>query len=211
MRTSITVLAVLVAGLSEAELVVMSDGRALSASSHRLEGELIVLELEGGNLLGFPSSQVRAILPDEPVARLDGGRLIEAYARDPRGFGRWIAEAAARHGLDPVLLEAVVKVESNFDPAAVSPKGAQGLMQLMPATAAELQVTDPFDPAANLDGGARYLKVLLEVFAGDLGLALAAYNSGPGRVARRGEIPAIDETRRYVHRVLSFYTHAAGK
>jgi len=193
-----------------AELIVMEDGRALSARGHSYSGELIVLDLGAGNAIGFPSVQVRAILDDELPAGFEGDRLAAAYARDPKGFGPLIAEAAATHGLDPVLLEAVIQAESAFDPGAVSPKGAQGLMQLMPATAAELQVDNPFDPRANVEGGARYLKALIGVFDGDLGLALAAYNSGRGRVERSGDIPPISETRRYVQRVLSYYNKVAG-
>jgi soluble lytic murein transglycosylase-like protein len=195
----------------QAELIVFQDGRAMGARGHSYDGAMILLDLGGGNAIGFPSDQVRAILDDELPSYMEGDRLLMAYARDPKGFGSLIAEAAAKHGLDPVLLESVIRAESGFDPRAVSSKGAQGLMQLMPATAAELEVGDPFDPHANVDGGARYLRALLELFGGDMGLALAAYNSGRGRVERSGDIPPIAETRRYVQRVLSYYNKVAGK
>ncbi len=124
-------------------------------------------------------------------------------------FGGLIATTAARYGLDPALLAAVVKAESGFNPWAVSPAGAKGLMQLMDATGATMGVADPFDPIQNLDGGARYLRSLLDRF-GDPALALAAYNAGPGAVQRYGGIPPFPETQRYVARVLAFWQDLAG-
>jgi soluble lytic murein transglycosylase-like protein len=115
-----------------------------------------------------------------------------------------IKEASKKYNLPQALIKAVVKAESNIDPNAVSRAGAMGLMQLMPETAKELGVANPFDPKENIDGGVRYLKSLLDEF-GDLKLALAAYNAGPGRVRRTGGIPQIEETKRYVERVLKFY------
>jgi len=116
-----------------------------------------------------------------------------------------VAAAAKTHGLPEALLQAVIEVESNFNAGAVSPKGALGLMQLMPQTARELGVADARDPAANIDGGARYLKELLARFGNDLALALAAYNAGPAAVQRSGAIPQFSETQRYVPRVLVRY------
>ena len=116
-----------------------------------------------------------------------------------------VAAAARTHGLPEALLQAVIEVESNFNAGAVSPKGALGLMQLMPQTARELGVADARDPASNIDGGARYLKGLLGRFGNDLPLALAAYNAGPAAVQRSGAIPQFSETQRYVPRVLVRY------
>lgn len=113
-----------------------------------------------------------------------------------------IREAARRHGVSPALVRAVVAVESGFDPRAVSAKGARGLMQLMPATAAELNVENVYDPAQNLDGGTRHLRALLDGFDGDVRLALAAYNAGAGAVRRHGGMPPYAETREYVRKVL---------
>lgn len=108
-------------------------------------------------------------------------------------------------GLDPDLIRAVIRVESNNDPRAISPKGAQGLMQLMPGTQTHLGVTDPFDPRANVEAGSRYLRRQLDAF-GTLELALAAYNAGPGNVQRHGGIPPFRETQDFVRKVLALYT-----
>ncbi len=114
-----------------------------------------------------------------------------------------IGRAADKYRLPGRLIESVIQAESGFRPAAVSPAGAQGLMQLMPATARELGVVDPFDPAQNIDGGARYIRQMLDRFDGDLKLALAAYNAGPGTVERyNGQVP-YPETKAYVERVLA--------
>jgi hypothetical protein len=116
-----------------------------------------------------------------------------------------IEEAAARHNVDPNLVRAVVKVESNFNPNAVSRKGAMGLMQLMPSTARQLKVADPFDPAQNVDAGVRELKRLLENYGGDIKLTLAAYNAGAGAVARSSGVPHYAETQNYVRRITNLY------
>lgn len=116
-----------------------------------------------------------------------------------------IDQAAARHNVDPSLVRAVIKVESNFNPNAVSRKGAMGLMQLMPQTARSLKVTNPFDPAQNVDAGVRHLKRLMESYGGDIKLSLAAYNAGQGAVARSSGVPRFAETRNYVKRITQLY------
>jgi len=120
-------------------------------------------------------------------------------------YGEHIGRAASRFGVDPDLVRAVIATESNFDPAAVSAKGARGLMQLMPSTASRFGVKDIFDPSQNIQGGVRYLRYLLDLFGGDLVLALAAYNAGEGVVQDRGRIPNYPETKMYVDRVLTLY------
>ena len=116
-----------------------------------------------------------------------------------------VTEKAKKYDIDPSLVYAVIKAESNGNPYAVSRKGAMGLMQLMPVTANELQVSNPFDPEENIDGGIKYLKYLIDKFNGDLVLALAAYNAGPKAVEKTGSVPHISETKQYVKRVLSLY------
>jgi len=120
----------------------------------------------------------------------------------PNELKEYIEEIARREGFTPDLLRAVIDRESGFRPCAVSPKGAQGLMQLMPATADELGVNDPFDPKENIAAGARFLSRLLERYKGDISLALAAYNAGPGRVDRFEGLPPIPETINYVADIL---------
>ncbi len=110
-----------------------------------------------------------------------------------------------RYNIDPNLIKAIIRAESGFDRYAVSEKGAKGLMQLMPATAREMRVSDPFNPEQNIAGGVRYLRKLLHMFNGDLVLSLAAYNAGPNQVKRAGGVPGISETKRYIKRVLSYY------
>jgi soluble lytic murein transglycosylase-like protein len=116
-----------------------------------------------------------------------------------------IVMAAARHNVDPNLVRAVVKVESNFNSNAVSRKGAMGLMQLMPSTARSLNVKNPFDPEQNVDAGVRHLKQLLENYGGDVNLTLAAYNAGSGAVARSSGVPHFAETQNYVRRITNLY------
>ena len=116
-----------------------------------------------------------------------------------------IVMAAARHNVDPNLVRAVVKVESNFNSNAVSNKGAMGLMQLMPKTARELRVKNPFDPQQNVDAGVRHLKYLLENYNGDVNLTLAAYNAGEGAVRRSAGVPHYGETQDYVRRITKLY------
>jgi soluble lytic murein transglycosylase-like protein len=120
-------------------------------------------------------------------------------------FRALIARSGAQEGVDPALLEAVIAKESAFDAHAKSAAGAMGLMQLMPQTAAAFGVTDPYDPAQNVRGGARYLRQLLNRF-GDVRLALAAYNAGPGAIERYAGIPPYEETRTYVGQVLAALT-----
>ena len=119
-------------------------------------------------------------------------------------FAAEIDAAAAKYGLDPALLRGLIRAESNFNPNAGSPAGAQGLTQLMPGTARSLGVANPFDPAQAIDGGARYLRQQLDRFGGDERLGLAAYNAGPGAVQRFGGVPPYAETRNYVERVLGY-------
>ncbi len=123
----------------------------------------------------------------------------------PTSFQYHIRKASEDYLLDPALIEAVIQVESSFRPDAVSKSGAAGLMQLMPATADELNVNDRYSPRQNINGGAKYLRKMLDRFDDDLTLAVAAYNAGPGAVERAGGIPDRPETQRYVKKVMSAY------
>ena len=116
-----------------------------------------------------------------------------------------IEQAATRHNVDPSLVRSVVKVESDFNPNAVSRKGAMGLMQLMPSTARSLKVSNPFDPAQNVDAGVRHLRTLLDNYGGNVQLSLAAYNAGMGAVSRSAGVPHFRETQNYVRRITNLY------
>jgi soluble lytic murein transglycosylase-like protein len=134
----------------------------------------------------------------------------EKVPLNTQAYRREIQSAASFNALEESLIRAIIHAESAYQPDARSPKGAQGLMQLMPETAAELDVADPFDPADNIDGGARYLAQLLLEFDGDVDLAAAAYNAGPNAVYEYGGIPPYDETREYVRRVKILYKRYQG-
>lgn len=137
------------------------------------------------------------------AARAEPPRRTGAAA----AFRELVERTAQRYGVDPALVDAVIQAESGYDPQATSPAGAVGLMQLLPTTARGLGVLDPYDPVQNVEGGVRYLRSLLDRF-GDVQLALAAYNAGPGAVLRYGGVPPYPETRTYVQRVLSTWGRA---
>ncbi|OGQ97773.1 MAG: hypothetical protein A2521_02405 [Deltaproteobacteria bacterium RIFOXYD12_FULL_57_12] len=169
---------------------------------------------DAGAIYSFVDADGVLHLTNAPVDKRFKPRQFSTDA--PSGFGSsrgsssasydsLIQTAARRHQVDPLLIKAVIKAESNFNPAALSEKGAMGLMQLMPDTAKDMAVVSAFDPAANIMGGTRYLKKLMELFAGDLELALAAYNAGPERVRQAGGVPLIPETITYVQRVMQHY------
>ena len=133
-------------------------------------------------------------------------RILFQPNLDVNKYDHIISRAADKFNLDSALIKAVIKAESNFNHRAVSPVGAQGLMQLMPATASDLNVKDSFHPESNIEGGARYLSYLLKTYKNNLELALAAYNAGERAVAKYNyNIPPYRETQNYVRRVLSFY------
>ena len=142
------------------------------------------------------------IIPDRPQSSVSPVMLAEVLAVGvPQAYSATVADVCTRYDLSPALLEALVWQESRWRHRSISPKGARGLAQLMPATARYLGV-DPDDPHANLEGGARYLRMQLNRFDGDLVKALAAYNAGPGRVERANGVPQIRETQNYVRSIL---------
>jgi soluble lytic murein transglycosylase-like protein len=172
-----------------------------SASLDLLHSSVVQAALDRARRSGFslsPTVKPRAdhVVAATPLAATDGGSV------QPGRFDELIRQAAAREGVDPKLVKAVARAESNLDPQAVSPSGAKGVMQLMDSTARAVGVTNAFDPAQNIAGGARYLKQMLNRYGGDVKKALAAYNAGPGAVDSHGGIPPYQETQHYVQRVL---------
>lgn len=168
---------------------------------------------EGVDYVEIPSEQIagfeqalNAPTPAPAVPASAPTASVNAAAPGNVPVKNLIANAASRYRIDPDFVASVVKAESGFNPAAVSPKGARGLMQLMPQTAAGLGVDNVFDPASNLDGGTRYLRQLLDQYDGDVVKALTAYNAGPRRVEKDGAIPPYPETRAYIARVVDDYS-----
>jgi soluble lytic murein transglycosylase-like protein len=184
-----------------AEIVLLTNGQTFAVSAHRVDGDDVQLALYGGGEVHLAIADVAAVLPDEVVRQEAAPEQEPAVA--VTDWETLAKDTAQRHRVDAGLVRAVIDVESGFRPRAVSPKGAMGLMQLMPTTAAELGVTDPFDPEQNVDGGVRYLRALLTRYGGDQRLALAAYNAGAAAVERHGGIPPYSETRAYVKKVLA--------
>ena len=207
----------LVAGLgaaaAPAELVILEGGRVLKAASYRVEGSRAVIELASGGLLEMPLLRIDRVVGDEisnepapaaPAGFRAGFDDSDAVPATP--YGELIFEAARRHRVSPRLVAAMVRAESAFDPAAVSHKGAVGLLQLMPATARRFGLTssERYRPKRNLEAGVRYLRWLLDRFEGQLPLALAGYNAGEANVARYGGVPPFRETREYIRRIYGF-------
>lgn len=168
---------------------------------------------ELGALLRFSPPPAGAPAPAAVPGASFGAQLAGAMTPVPapvttaagaNPFAAEISAAATRNGIDPNLLTGLIRAESNFDPSAGSPAGAQGLAQLMPGTAASLGVTNPLDPVQSIEGGAKYLRQQLDRFGGDVTKALAAYNAGPGAVERFGGVPPYEETQNYVQRVLGY-------
>ena len=156
----------------------------------------------GAEIYTFVQPDGSLLITDQPPVRLPPAVALVGVTPSEHP----IDSIARRHGVDPLLVRAMIRVESNFDARAVSPKGAAGLMQLMPETAMRYGVDNRFDPAQNVDGGVRYLRDLMAMFDGNLSLALAAYNAGEGAVLKHGRrIPPYPETQQYVVWVRSYY------
>ena len=194
-----------------AELVFFASGRSLSVKGHHVEGDALVLSLRGGGEIVCEPSVIARITPDEvpypepeePAATIPPAQEVSSQP-DPSvlsPYAEIINTAAADQGVDAKLVRAVIQVESAYRASARSPKGAMGLMQLMPDTARRYQVANPYDPKSNIEAGIKHLKSLLERF--QLASALAAYNAGEAAVARFRGVPPYPETRDYVSRVLA--------
>ena len=205
-------LALLTAAPATAEIIVLTSGRTLSVKAHRFEGNSIVLTLRNGGEVTCDKTIIDKVLPDEvpypepapaePSADPDSDSQ-ETDVLESTPYGEIIAAVSEAHGVDPMLVRALIQVESNYRPRARSPKGAMGLMQLMPSTAREYKVRNPFDPRANIEAGIKHLKSLIDRFAGKVELGLAAYNAGEGAVKKFNGVPPYRETRNYVSKILS--------
>lgn len=197
------------------ETAVLRNGFSIQYLRREVAGLATRLWLCAGSdasYVDIPSEQVEGFEP-APNEASSAPSAVENSPEAPAGpilpakspIESLIAAAAARHLIDPDFVSSVVKAESGFIPTAVSPKGALGLMQLMPRTAASLGVEDVLDPAANVEGGTKYLRQLLDLYDGDALKALAAYNAGPQRVEQYGGVPPFPETRAYITRIINDY------
>jgi soluble lytic murein transglycosylase-like protein len=203
------------------EVAVLKNGFSILHERREVIGDLtrLYISADGSNFVDVPTDDIEHFeaAPDEPrssplavpTSRLssavkpagyDAGRAFPA--RPKTDLTQVVNEISGKYRLDPDLVNSVIKAESEFNPHAISPKGAQGLMQLMPGTASQLGVRNAFDPQANVDGGTKYLRELLEMYNFDLVKALAAYNAGPQRVERFGGVPPYYETRAYVAKIV---------
>ncbi len=199
-------------GPIEAAVVLTEDGGILQVDSYRVEEGWAHLSLSGGGLLILPVARIERVV-DDRAAESDqlenqppAGFELGIRSGDPvpdTPYGDLIYATAYRHGMSPTLVAAMVRAESAFDPEALSPKGARGLLQLMPATARRFGIASEqlFEPGPNLDAGVRYLAWLNQRFPGDLARILAAYNAGEAQVERYRGVPPFAETREYIQRI----------
>ena len=185
------------------ERIFFANGDDLHVRSHEVSRNEVVLTLTDGQTMVTDPSFISRIEPDA-VKQIRAKPVSQTAGVKDKPYAELIERASALHGVDPNLVYALIEVESGYRPDAESPRGAMGLMQLMPETAIRYAVQDPFDPAANIDAGTRHLRILLDEF-GTRG-ALAAYNAGEGPVRAFDGVPPYSETRKYVTRVLGIAT-----
>jgi len=189
---------------ARADYFVLRSGARLNVTAYQLVGERYRIQINGGSA-EIAAADVIAIEPEEifiPAPRMP---LIQAP------YGDMIQSAAEKYSVDADLIFSVIAAESNFNPRAISRRGARGLMQLLPATGTRFGVKDIFDPAQNIDAGTQYLRDLMARYQGDLVLTLAAYNAGPGAVERYGRVPPYNETISYVRAIRKTYAQRKSK
>ena len=200
-----------------AELAVLKNGFSIKHERREVIGDVTRLytKADGSSYVDVPTTEIEHFetLPEDPApapglpaaSASSSGSITKALSfpnRPVTDLNQVVNEASGRYRLDPDLVNSVIKAESDFHVRAVSPKGAQGLMQLMPGTASQLGVANAFDPQANVEGGTKYLRELLEKYNFDIVKALAAYNAGPQRVERFGGVPPYSETKLYIRRIV---------
>ncbi|MFB3924315.1 MAG: transglycosylase SLT domain-containing protein [Terriglobia bacterium] len=181
----------------------LAFGLVLASASLARADRIVALVDEHGHKVYVNVSDSAALNAANP----GGFQSLRAHFSPvpPEEINRLVQQTADRFQVDPKLVHAIIQVESDYNPAAVSNKGAMGLMQLVPATAHRYGVSNPFDPKQNIEGGVNHLKYLLDLFKGDLSLSLAAYNAGENSVLRRGGVPDFQETRAYIKKVSGLY------
>jgi soluble lytic murein transglycosylase-like protein len=191
----------LAAPMARADYAVLRSGARIHITGYEESNGSVKLNFEGGSA-EIAASDLVSVEPEEQYQALPA---VAPASAEP--YADLIRAAATKNGLDEKLIRRVIAEESNFNPRAVSPKKAQGLMQLLPETAARYSVANVFDPAQNIEAGAHYLKDLLVRYSGNLTLALAAYNAGPEIVDRYAGIPPYPETQKYVSRITASLAH----
>ena len=208
MRVTLVILFVLAlaafAAGARADYFVLRSGARLNVTAYQLVGERYRIQINGGSA-EIAAADVIAIEPEEIFISAPRMPLIQAP------YGDMIQSAAKKYSVDADLIFSVIAAESNFNPRAISRRGARGLMQLLPATGTRFGVKDIFDPAQNIDAGTQYLRDLMARYRGDLVLTLAAYNAGPGAVQRYGRVPPYNETISYVQAIRKTYAQRKSK
>jgi hypothetical protein len=194
------------------EIAVLKNGFAIKHERREVVGDVtrLYVSADGSSFVDVPTAEIEHYEAATEEKFPNSPRSVQPAVASAHGFparpqvdlGSVVDEASGRYRLDPDLVSSVIKAESDFKVHAVSPKGAQGLMQLMPGTASQLGVSNTFDPQANVEGGTRYLRELMEKYNFDIVTALAAYNAGPQRVEKFGGVPPYYETRAYVARIV---------
>jgi membrane-bound lytic murein transglycosylase B len=212
--------------VASASIAVFTDGRTMKIAAYRVDDETIHLQLKSGGAMSMPLQRIDRIVDDEiitPEVVAEVKKIAEDGVFPKRSwryddsskplfktkFDKLIDEAARHFDVDAALVSAVIKAESDYNPREISNKGARGLMQLMPSTAARFGVTNSFDPIANVYGGTRYLRWLLQTFDGNADLAVAAYNAGEGNIWKYNGVPPFRETLTYIRRIAKHIRVAA--